>query len=117
MTQLTILAQKVRSQSAFTITFKQCEFHKQLPATGFDSNISDNGIDKPEPREGKPPHPEPKENLCLIRMKAKNKKLSTVVKKSDIPKVMELYSKIMKANMDGLKKVKRIKNKAKSLHG
>jgi hypothetical protein len=26
LTQVTILAQKVRSKSAFTITFKQCEF-------------------------------------------------------------------------------------------
>jgi len=100
LTQVTILAQKVRAQSAFTISFKQYD-----------------GIDKPKPREGKPPHPESNENYCLIRMKAKNKKLSTVVKKSDIPKVMESYSKIMKANMDGLKKVKRIKNKSKALQG
>lgn len=77
----------------------------------------DDGIDKPKPREGRPAHPEPAENFCLIRMKAKNKKLATVVKKSDIPKVMESYGKIMKANMDGLKKVKRVKNKSKALQG
>lgn len=77
----------------------------------------DDGIDKPKPREGRPEHPEPNENYCLIRMKAKNKKLSAVVKKSDIPKVMESYGKIMKANMDGLKKVKRVKNKSKALQG
>lgn len=80
-------------------------------------SVLDDGIDKPAPREGKPAHPEPNENYCLIRMKAKNKKLSAVVKKSDIPKVMESYGKIMKANMDGLKKVKRVKNKAKALQG
>lgn len=79
--------------------------------------ILDDGIDKPEPREGRPQHPEPNENYCLIRMKAKNKKLSAVVKKSDIPKVMETYGKIMKANMDGLKKAKRVKNKSKALQG
>lgn len=77
----------------------------------------DDGIDKPKPREGKPTYPEPAENYCLIRMKAKNKKISTVVKKSDISKVMESYGKIMKANMDGLKKVKRPKNKTKALQG
>jgi signal recognition particle subunit SRP14 len=50
-------------------------------------------------------------------MKAKNKKLSTVVNKSDLPRFMEQYGKIMKANMDGLKKVKRVKNKSKALQG
>ncbi|CRK91516.1 CLUMA_CG005177, isoform A [Clunio marinus] len=100
LTQVTILAQKVRSQSAFTITFKQYD-----------------GIDKPKPRAGKPQHLESNENYCLIRMKAKNKKLSTVVKKSDISKFMESYGKIMKANMDGLKKIKRVKNKSKALQG
>ncbi|KAG5674076.1 hypothetical protein PVAND_004063 [Polypedilum vanderplanki] len=100
LTQVTILAQKVRNQSAFTITFKQYD-----------------GIDKPTPREGKPSHAEPAENYCLIRMKVKNKKLSTIVKKSDITKVMESYGKIMKGNMDGLKKVKRVKNKTKANQG
>ena len=79
--------------------------------------LLDDGIDRPKPREGKPPLPEAPENYCLIRMKAKNKKISTVVKKSDISKVMESYGKIMKANMDGLKKVKRPKNKSKALQG
>jgi signal recognition particle subunit SRP14 len=50
-------------------------------------------------------------------MRAKNKKLSTVVRRAEISKVMESYGKIMKANMDGLKKVKRVKNKAKALQG
>lgn len=80
-------------------------------------SLVDDGIDKPAPREGKPPHPEPAENYCLVRMKARNKKISTVVKKTDISKVMESYGKIMKANMDGLKKVKRPKNKTKAVQG
>jgi signal recognition particle subunit SRP14 len=50
-------------------------------------------------------------------MKAKNKKISTVVRQQDISKVMESYGKIMKANMDGLKKVKRPKNKSKAVQG
>lgn len=120
LTQVTILAQKVRNQSAFTITFKQCELCKRYQSA-WSNNISncilDNGIDKPKPREGRPPHPEPKEMFCLVRMKSKSKKLSTVVSKKDLPKFMELYGKIMKANMDGLKKVKRVKNKSKALQG
>lgn len=92
----------------------------------------DDGIDRPKPREGKP-QPQSKENLCLIRMKAQNDKvctvllfsifnsnfslflqISTVVKNEDVPRIIESYGKIMKATMDGLKKVKRVKNKTKN---
>lgn len=45
-------------------------------------------------------------------MKAKSKKITTVVKATDVSKLMESYGKVLKANMDGLKKVKRIKNKS-----
>lgn len=48
-------------------------------------------------------------------MKAKTKKISTVVKADDVSKIMESYGKILKANMDGLKKVKRVKNKSKAI--
>lgn len=88
-----------------------------IQLTQFTFVLLDNGIDKPKPREGRPPHPEPQEMFCLVRMKSKSKKLSTVVNKRDLPKFMELYGKIMKANMDGLKKVKRVKNKSKALQG
>lgn len=79
--------------------------------------ISDDGIDKPKPREGRPPHPEPEEYKCLIRAKSSSNKLSTVVAQDDVPKVMEEYAKIMKNGMDNLKKVKRNKNKSKAAQG
>ena len=77
--------------------------------------ITDDGNDRPEPREGREPLPQPEENMCLIRAKSKRKKLSTVVKHDDVGRVMESYAKIMKASMDGLKKVKKTKSKPK--HG
>lgn len=43
--------------------------------------------------------------------------LSTVVKQHDVPKFMELFSKVMKSNMDGLKKIKKTKNKTKAAQG
>lgn len=43
--------------------------------------------------------------------------LSTVIKQHDVPKFMELFGKVMKSNMDGLKKVKKTKNKAKAAQG
>lgn len=80
-------------------------------------SIPDDGHDRPKPREGKPPLPAPTEYKCLIRAKSSSKKLSTVVAQDDVPKVMEEYSKILKNGMDNLKKVKRIRNKAKSAQG
>jgi signal recognition particle subunit SRP14 len=43
--------------------------------------------------------------------------LSTVIKSEDVPRIMESFGKIMKASMDGLKKVKRVKNKSKAAQG
>lgn len=113
--QVTILAQKVRNESAFTMTIKRCKYinfklYRNLLLTK-SSLISDDGIDKATPNSSSEPV-ESSENLCLIRMKAKSKKITTVVKATDVSKLMESYGKVMKANMDGLKKVKRVKNKS-----
>lgn len=44
-------------------------------------------------------------------------KLATIVKQDDVPKMMEGYAKVMKTCIDGLKKVKKVKSKAKSAQG
>lgn len=74
----------------------------------------DDGHDRPVPRPGKPALPEPDEYKCLIRATSGSRKLSTVVGQTDVPRIMESYAKIMKTSMDGLKKVKKIKNKTKA---
>uniref|UniRef100_A0A1B0DFS1 Signal recognition particle 14 kDa protein n=2 Tax=Phlebotomus papatasi TaxID=29031 RepID=A0A1B0DFS1_PHLPP len=100
MSQLMLLAQKSKERSSFTVTFKRYD-----------------GNDRPQPREGRPKLPEPEEYMCIIRAKSKNKKLSTVVKRSDVPRVMENYARVMKICMDGLKRVKKVKTKAKAAQG
>lgn len=52
------LAISARSTSSFTVTFKRWDGHQ-----------------KPKPREGKPPLPQPKEYLCLMRAQMKSKKV------------------------------------------
>lgn len=79
--------------------------------------MTDDGHDRPKPREGRPPLPPPDEYKCLIRAKSSSKKLSTVVSQDDVPKLMEEYSKILKNGMDNLKKVKRNRNKTKAAQG
>lgn len=78
---------------------------------------SDDGNDRPTPREGRPSLPQPDEYKCLIRAKSRSNKLSTVVSQDDVPKVMEEYGKIMKSGMDNLKKVKKNKSKSKAAKG
>ena len=78
---------------------------------------TDDGHDRPTPREGRPPLPKPDEYKCLIRVYSKFKKLSTTVNEDDVPKVMEEYAKIMKNGMDNLKKVKKNKSKSKAAQG
>ncbi|XP_055906207.1 signal recognition particle 14 kDa protein [Eupeodes corollae] len=93
-------AVSAKNDSSFKVTFKRF-----------------NGHNKPVPREGKPPLPEPKKYQCLIRAQTKSKKLSTVVKQEDVPKMMTMYAQFMRSNMDGLKRVKKIKSKAKAAKG
>lgn len=75
----------------------------------------DDGSERPKPREGVVP--EPSEYLCLIRARSKSRKISTVVNQNEVPKFMELFGKSLKTNMDGLKKIKKTKNKGKAAQG
>ncbi|XP_018334418.1 signal recognition particle 14 kDa protein [Agrilus planipennis] len=97
LSELTKLFQKARLTASVTITFKRYD-----------------GRTKPKPREGKPPLPESQEHLCLIRAKSRNKKIATVVHQKDINKFQLAYSSLLKGNLDGLKKLKKTKTKAKA---
>ncbi|XP_058059491.1 signal recognition particle 14 kDa protein [Anopheles bellator] len=100
LSRLILLAQSARKDSSFTVTIKRYD-----------------GNDRPKPREGNPPLPTPAEYSCLIRAKSRSKKLSTVVKRDEVAKFMETYAKVLRSSMDGLKKVKKVKNKAKAAQG
>lgn len=76
--------------------------------------FSDDGIDKPKPREGRPPHPVPQEHMCLVRAKFRSKKIATVIHQQDVNKFQVAYSSLLKGNLDGLKKLKKPKTKTKA---
>ncbi|XP_045465435.1 signal recognition particle 14 kDa protein [Harmonia axyridis] len=97
LTELTKLFQKARATGSVSMTFKRYD-----------------GINRPVPREGRPPLPEPQEHMCLIRAKSGSKKLATIIKQKDINKFQVAYSNLIRGNLDGLKKLKKpkIKNKA-----
>ncbi|XP_004523312.1 signal recognition particle 14 kDa protein [Ceratitis capitata] len=93
-------ANAAKKDSSFSVTFKRY-----------------NGHDKPKPREGRPALPEPETYMCLMRAQTKSKKISTIVRQEDVPKMMNMYAQFMKSNMDGLKRVKKVKSKAKAAKG
>ncbi|KAF5300546.1 hypothetical protein FQR65_LT09167 [Abscondita terminalis] len=97
LSELTKFFQKSRSSGSVVMTFKRYD-----------------GRDKPLPREGKPPLPEPQEHMCLIRAKFRTKKIATVIHQKDINKFQVAYSNLLKGNMDGLKKLKKPKTKTKA---
>ncbi|KAF2900343.1 hypothetical protein ILUMI_05845 [Ignelater luminosus] len=97
LSELTKLFQKARSNGSVTMTFKRYD-----------------GRDRPIPREGRPPLPDPQEHMCLIRAKSRTKKISTVVHQRDINKFQLAYSNLLKGNLDGLKKLKKPKTKTKA---
>ncbi|XP_017004877.1 signal recognition particle 14 kDa protein [Drosophila takahashii] len=94
------IANAAKKDSSFTLTFKRYD-----------------GNDKPVPREGRPPLPKPQTYMCLIRAQSKSQKISTVVRQEDVPTMMGMYSQFMKSKMDGLKRVKKVKSKAKATKG
>ncbi|XP_076234453.1 signal recognition particle 14 isoform X2 [Calliopsis andreniformis] len=62
-----------------------------------------NGYNKPVPREGRPPLPTPTEYLCLIHSK-------------DVNKFQQAYWNLLKSNINGLKKLKKIKSAKPKIH-
>ncbi|XP_065167576.1 signal recognition particle 14 kDa protein [Atheta coriaria] len=97
LTELTKMFQKSRTTGSVSMTFKRHDGHN-----------------KPTPRAGRPPLPEPTEYMCLIRAKSRTKKIATVVHQRDINKFQVAYSSLLKGNLDGLKKLKKPKTKTKA---
>ncbi|XP_022907302.1 signal recognition particle 14 kDa protein [Onthophagus taurus] len=97
LTELTKLFQKARQTGSVMMTFKRYD-----------------GYDKPIPRRGNPPLPEPQEHMCIVRAKSRTKKISTVIHQKDINKFQVAYSSLLKGNLDGLKKLKKPKAKSKA---
>ncbi|KAK4884822.1 hypothetical protein RN001_001093 [Aquatica leii] len=82
LSELTKLFQKARMKGSVLMTFKRYD-----------------GRDKPIPREGRPPLPEPQEHMCLIRAKLKTIKIATVVHQKDINKFQVAYSNLLKGRV------------------
>ncbi|NWI09427.1 SRP14 protein, partial [Crypturellus soui] len=93
LTELTRLFQKCRTSGSVFITLKKYD-----------------GRTKPVPRKGHVESFEPADNKCLLRATDGKKKISTVV--SGFSLLLQAYSNLLRANMDGLKKKdKKSKNK------
>nr|CAI5820108.1 unnamed protein product [Callosobruchus analis] len=97
LTELTKLFQKARLDGSVSMTFKRYD-----------------GKDRPTPRKGKPPLPEPQEHMCLVRAKFRSKKIATIIHQKDVNKFQVAYSSLLKGNLDGLKKLKKPKTKTKA---
>nr|XP_014088094.1 signal recognition particle 14 kDa protein isoform X2 [Bactrocera oleae] len=92
-------ANAAKKDSSFSVTFKH------------------NGQNRPNPRDGRSDIPEPEVYLCLMRAQTKSKKISTIVRQEDVPRMINMYGQFMKSNMDGLKRVKKAKSKSKAAKG
>ncbi|PSN43885.1 Signal recognition particle 14 kDa protein [Blattella germanica] len=97
LSELTRMFQRSRNHGSVTLTMKRYD-----------------GRTKPTPREGRKPLPEPTEYMCLMRATLRNKKITTVVHPKDVNKFQQAYCNLLKGNLDGLKKLKKTKTKAKA---
>ncbi|XP_012164077.1 signal recognition particle 14 kDa protein [Bombus affinis] len=75
-----------------------------------------NGHNKPVPREGRPALPTPTEFLCLVRATLRSKKISTVIHSKDVNKFQQAYWNLLKSNINGLKKLKKVKSAKPKVH-
>ncbi|XP_046987244.1 signal recognition particle 14 kDa protein [Schistocerca americana] len=97
LTELTRMFQRARNSGAVVMVMKRYD-----------------GRTKPHPAKGKKPLPEPTEFMCLMRATLKNKKISTVIHPKDVNKFQQAYCNLLRGNLDGLKKLKKTKTKAKA---
>ncbi|KAH0948105.1 hypothetical protein HN011_011098 [Eciton burchellii] len=75
-----------------------------------------NGYNKPIPRKGRPTLPTPTEYLCLVRASLRSRKISTVIHSKDVNKFQQAYWNLLKTNISGLKKLKKIKSAKPKVH-
>ncbi|XP_046402216.1 signal recognition particle 14 kDa protein [Ischnura elegans] len=91
LSELTRMFQRSKTKGSVTITMKRYD-GRQVPL----------------------PTKVPTEYLCLMRATLGNKKISTVVHPKDVNKFQQAYCNLLKGNLDGLKKLKKSKKKAKA---
>ncbi|XP_076666236.1 signal recognition particle 14 [Andrena cerasifolii] len=99
LVQLTRLFDKSRINGSVALTIKRF-----------------NGHNKPVPREGRPPLPTPSEFLCLVRATLRSKKISTIIHSKDVNKFQRTYWNLLKSNVNGLKKLKKVKSAKPKVH-
>uniref|UniRef100_A0A8C1LM36 Signal recognition particle 14 kDa protein n=2 Tax=Cyprinus carpio TaxID=7962 RepID=A0A8C1LM36_CYPCA len=87
LTELTRLFQKCRTIGSVVITLKKYD-----------------GRTKPVPRKGHPETYEPADNKCLVRASDGKTRISTCVVMTTDVFVLQAYSNLLRAHMDGLKK-------------
>ncbi|XP_043274165.1 signal recognition particle 14 kDa protein [Venturia canescens] len=99
LTELTRLFEKSRLSGSVVLTIKRF-----------------NGQNKPVPRKGRPPLPKPTEYMCLVRATLRSKKISTVIHSKDVNKFQQAYWSLLKSNINGLKKLKKVKSAKPKAH-
>ncbi|XP_014250771.1 signal recognition particle 14 kDa protein [Cimex lectularius] len=96
LTKLTILFHEARNTGSIGITMKRYDGRtKHLPKNGSKN-------------------PEPSEYMCLLRASLANRKISTIVHPKEVNRFQQAYCSLLRGNMDGLKKVKKSKQKTKA---
>ncbi|XP_015520484.1 signal recognition particle 14 kDa protein [Neodiprion pinetum] len=99
LVELTRLFDKSRLSGSVALTIKRFDGHE-----------------KPVPRDGRAALPAPTEYLCLVRASLRSKKIATVIHSKDVNKFQQAYWGLLKANINGLKKLKKTKSVKPKAH-
>lgn len=113
LSRMTLMFDKSRSKGHVSICMKRYDgrtkpIPKQRPTTGKGKKAKKLN---PKIPPASAPHPAPAEYMCLMRAVYKNEKISTIVNAKDVNKFQLAYCNLLKSNMDGLKRQKKVKAK------
>jgi len=115
LSKLTLMFDKSRSKGHVDLNMKRYD-GRTKPTPKPRKNVKQKGkknhLSKLPPAAE--PHPQPSEYMCLVRAVFGKEKISTVIHARDVNKFQVAYCNLLKSNMDGLKRQKKVKTKKAS---
>ncbi|TRY72612.1 hypothetical protein TCAL_11187 [Tigriopus californicus] len=112
LSRLTLMFDKARTKGHVAVTMKRYDGRTQPPPRTNPRPKPKKGQAPPKKKEAvRPELPPQGEYLCLLRAKLHHEKISSVIPSRDINKFQMAYCNLLRSNIDGLKRQKKVKTK------
>eukprot|EP00095_Tigriopus_kingsejongensis_P000829 maker-scaffold63_size435493-snap-gene-2.16 protein:Tk00829 transcript:maker-scaffold63_size435493-snap-gene-2.16-mRNA-1 annotation:"signal recognition particle 14 kda protein" len=116
LSRLTLMFDRARTQGHVAVTMKRYDGRiRPSPRTNPlpKSKRGQKKAKAPAPSD-RPDLPPNGEYLCILRARLKNEKISSIVNSGDINQFQVAYCNLLRSNIDGLTRQKKVKTKKKA---